>query len=72
MEQVDVFSSENNAVEARARLLICVENKADNPEKNDMSLIITIILFHIFSMFMCMSFQGGPETSAGMTMSMRR
>lgn len=72
MEQVNVFSSENNAVGARAWLLVCVENNADNPEKKVMSLIITIILFHVFSMFMSMCFQGGLETSAGMTMSTRR
>lgn len=29
-----MFSSENNAVGARAWLLVCVENNADNPEKN--------------------------------------
>lgn len=72
MEQVNVFSSENNAVGAHARLLVCVENNADNPEKKVMSLIITLILFHFFSTFMSMSFQGGPETSAEMMMSTRR
>lgn len=72
MEQVNVFSSENNAVGACAPLLMCVENNADSSEKKVMNLIITIILFHIFSMFMSMCCQGGLETSAGMMMSMRR
>lgn len=72
MEQVNVFPSENNAVEACAGLLVCVESNADNPEKKVRTLIITIILFHVFSMFMSMCFQGGAETSAGMTMSTRR
>lgn len=43
MEQVNVFSSENNAVGACARLLVCVENNADSSEKKVMNLIITII-----------------------------
>lgn len=34
MEQVNVFSSENNAAGAHAWLLVCVENNADNPEKS--------------------------------------
>lgn len=72
MEQVNVFSSENNAVGAYAQLLVCVENNADSSEKKVMNLIITIILFHISSMFMSMCFQGGLETSAGMMMSTRR
>lgn len=72
MEQVNVFSSEYNAVGACARLLVCVENNADSSEKRVMNLIITIILFHIFSMFMSMCCQGGLETSAGMMMSTRR
>lgn len=71
MEQVNVFSSENNAVGACARLLVCVENNADSSEKKVMNLII-IILFHDFSMFMSMCCQGGLETSAGMMMSMKR
>lgn len=71
MEQVNVFSSENNAVGACAQLLVCVENNADSSEKKVMNLII-IILFHVFSMFMSMCCQEGPETSAGMMMSMRR
>lgn len=41
-------------------------------QKKVMGLIITIILFHVFSMFMSTSFQGGLETSAGMMMSTRR
>lgn len=38
MEQVNVFSSENNAVGAHARLLVCVENSADNPKKESHEL----------------------------------
>lgn len=72
MEQVNGFSSENNAVGAYARLLVCVENNTDNPGKKVTSLIITIILSPIFSMFMSMSFQGGLETSAETMMSTRR
>lgn len=72
MEQVNVFSSENNAVGAYARLLVCVENNADNPEKKVTSLIITVILSPVFSMFTSMSFQGGLETSAETMMSTRR
>lgn len=73
MEQVNVFSSEYNAVGACARLLVCVENNADSSEKKKvMNLIMTIILFHVFSMSMSMCCQGGLETSAGMMTSTRR
>lgn len=33
MEQVNVFSSDNDAVGAHACLFVCVENNADNPEE---------------------------------------
>lgn len=59
--------------QACAWLLVCVENNAaDNPEKKGMILVITVTCSLISSMSTSMSFRGGQETSAGMTMSIRR